>query len=134
MSTKTLNKTSFGMYAPLDYETYMKLKKIKAVANLSYIAARRYEKWGRKRIDNRGPEPKKPCPLFYEIKEQKGYWDPHPVAKAIDSGLLRQVFEAYNKAQPVKKPEELQDVPLEFNGMSIHEVYHKCLKWYNEHF
>jgi|ETNvirnome_2_130_1030620.scaffolds.fasta_scaffold29252_1 hypothetical protein len=66
-------KTGFGMYSPVDFETYKKIKKIKAAINVSQLKAARFYKWQKKMVHNRkAPEPKV-CDLFFDKKEKQGY-------------------------------------------------------------
>jgi hypothetical protein len=47
------NLTSFGMYVPLDYETYKKIKIIKSVINVSVFKVKRWNRWIKKDPKNR---------------------------------------------------------------------------------
>ena len=67
MKTKQANKISTGKYVPFDFKTYQKIKKIKAVMNLSAIGGARFDKWGAKRSYNRKRKAPKFCNIFYYI-------------------------------------------------------------------
>jgi hypothetical protein len=46
-------KTSFGMYVPLDYETYKKMKAINSVINVSRLKVNKWKRWSEKASRNR---------------------------------------------------------------------------------
>lgn len=73
----TTHKTKFGMYAPYDYITYKKLKKIKSAINVSYFKVQRHNRWVLKLEKNRSYPAPIPCSLFYDkiIETKKNYYD-----------------------------------------------------------
>tara|TARA_Y100000310_G_C20681979_1_gene816513 strand:- start:2571 stop:2981 length:411 start_codon:yes stop_codon:yes gene_type:complete len=120
-------RTSFGMYVPLDYETYMKLKKIKAVINLSRIQSIRFDKWVRKLPHNRTkPEPFAPCPVFWK-KKKKQYID---VDYYAGTDISHQKFyDAWKvAATPKDSPEDVQAPELDWK--IVDGVYDECFEWF----
>jgi len=142
-------KTSFGMFVPCDYETYKKLKVIKAVINVSRIHKRRFEKWFAKAPHNRTkPEPQV-CSVFWKkIITKKKIWIYHKETGKYDTPMvdyeyhepikdekgrdLCQVFmNSYNIAStPKNTPEEVEQPDLDWSILD--EIYDQCLEWREE--
>lgn len=154
-------KTKFG-YAPFDFETYKKIKKIKAVANISLLRQKRYNKWARKLKKNRTTPAPIFCELFHEIKvEKKKHWNPvlfryetgtdeqdfcrekqfaynfvGVTLFDIDTKSFRQrIMELWAYAKDIRQnPEEIMDVPKFYNHLDIDELYSICRTWFDENY
>tara|TARA_Y100000310_G_scaffold330773_1_gene403025 strand:+ start:1867 stop:2304 length:438 start_codon:yes stop_codon:yes gene_type:complete len=128
-------KTSFGMYSPVDFETYKKIKKIKAAINVSQLKAARFYKWQKKMPHNRkSPEPKV-CDLFFDKKEKQGYhfgsWD--KTLRAYEriyytteyytiSDLAKDYRILWNQIKYVRvNPDDLPDITIPDNLDDIYE-------------
>ena len=152
MSEQKAYKTRFNMYVPYDYEIYKKLKKIKAVINLSYIESRRFMKWSRKAPHNRTkPEPQ-PCLLFYKktsktipgyiyYKKTGEYKKVERVIESYDTisykddpkiSLASIFMEAYLLAKtPKEKEEDIKKSNIDWEAYPLNDIYYQCLEWQN---
>ena len=127
-------KTKFNMYVPCDFHTYKKLKKVKAVINLSHIQRVRFDKWFRKEPQNRTrPEPK-PCPAFWKRSTRKtwggdvvAYYEP---VLTKDGHSLQSIFYKAWKvaATPKHSPEEVEQ-PV-FDESILDDIYEQCVQWF----
>jgi hypothetical protein len=128
MSTQLENvfKSRWG-YHSCSYEDFLKLKRLKKLYWEAVYAAARYERWIRKDPDNRrGPEPKKPCPVWTEQvwmdSKKRGF---HQTSLLRDKGVL----DAFEEARmPKSSPEEVQPI----NMLPFESMLEKAEKWYAE--
>ena len=147
MTVTVENKTKFGMYAPFDFEIYKKLKKIKAVANISLLRDYRYNKWARKLAKNRKGKQPIFCDLFDEIKivSLKNYvYDKQScIYKAVEreqdycysKDLRNIIMDLWSYAKTLKKSSADIDLPpINIEILNINNLYVLCDKWFKENY
>jgi hypothetical protein len=151
------NLTSFGMYVPLDYETYKKIKIIKSVINVSVFKVKRWNRWIKKDPKNRtykknivndkgqkiGQEitgfiiEPFPCEIFFEKNKRYSHFgynnQYHYNEIEIEEWKEKDIqkwLKQWDLAKKVYK--EDKDVkPLEISKDKIEETYKKILDFYN---
>jgi len=140
--TQQYYKTRFNYFAPFDFETYKKIKKIKAVLNISGIQAIRYGKWARKLPKNR--RTKKPifCELFYIATSYMDYyinWDDEKgkyvetnveieFAKKTELNALIVDLWQYATAKPLET--DIGPEPEFIKTIDIDQIYVECKEFY----
>jgi len=141
-TTQQYYKTGFNYFAPFDFETYKKIKRIKAVRNISEIRAARYKKWARKLPKNRKTKAPIFCELFYtpdsymddyitlDKKTFKWVKVNFKVEYAKKTELNELILELWIYA--IAKPSE-KDVgpePKQFETLNIDKLYDECEEFY----
>jgi len=146
LTRTTTHKTSFGMYTALDYETYKKLKVIKAVANVSLLRARRFNKVGIRKEHNRHSVPL-PHSAFFKLTHGKYYcgYKYDEIAHTVKylsyptvgmqevDGLVGKVLAAWEAAKLVSDESKVVPVDLNFGAVNFDELYETCKSWRNKH-
>jgi hypothetical protein len=135
-------------FHPVDHETYLKLKRLKKLFWEAVRTHGRYERWERKRPENRFywekkeygvkrkrsdrpiPEPVT-CPVFW--RENSEHWDAEakkwrkPLTPIDDRGVLA----AFQLARmPVKNATDVK--PIALSVKEIDEMLAEAEKWYAE--
>ena len=143
MTTIQTYKTSFGMYASTDYETYKKLKTIKSCYNVSRLKSKRYDKWGYKAEHNRTDNKPELCPQFHTEIESEAhedfYYDQNSgrhkyrtrkIAQSQSTNLGGRVIDAWVNSKPKANEEDV--VPLECK-FDLDTLYNAVLPYYEKH-
>lgn len=137
-------KTSFGKYSAVDFDTYKKIKKIKAAINVSDLKTRRYHKLQKRKPWTRLELNLNICDLFYEKKEkevwqygdynrEKREWE--KIYSTIDyyeaTSLVDKYRELWDIVKNVKSnPDDLPEVKIPDN---LDEVYEVSLAYINDY-
>ena len=135
------HRTKCGFFAPFDFETYKKIKKIKATYNISTINAARYKKWARKLEKNRTKPSPVLCESFHTPTFCMDYhisWDRQKfqytkinfkVEYAKSTELSKQITELWEYAKAKESPEKIGNEPDCLKNLNIDEIYQECLLW-----
>jgi len=144
MKTTECNKTKYGYFAPFDFETYKKIKKIKAVCNISFLRARRYDRWARKTPKNRVGKIPVICELFDEITFQmvpvyNSYnykTSKYDIYNRIDfckaKELRRHILEVWDYSRAKPTLDLIKNEPECLSNINIDELYVQCKQWFIE--
>ena len=145
-TTQLYHETRFNFFAPFDFETYTKIKRIKAVRNISEIRSIRYHKWARKLPKNRKTTAPVFCELFYTPASYMDYyvsWNDDQgkyvrtdveieYAKKTElNDLIVQLWE-YAVAKPFEK--DIEPIPEWSKTLEIDKLYNECEEFYKLHY